>query len=610
VSTIVTRAGKGSPLTNTEVDANFTNLNTDKAQLDTSVTFTSLGTTGDITVTSASPEILLVDTTTAGALGRVSAFSSGLGFRAKASDDNGVPQFGNHTFSRFNGTDTKTQMVLDNNSDFRVWNDAGAVRLFWDASHNSSGGGLAIGQAAVPQATLDVHGDALIKERLQIGETQGGTTQAALDIRGSNLESGSFEASVSAGVMNVTSVNSATLAVGDVIYSANAIPANTFIKSFDSGSGGVGTYNLSQSFDLNSVTLRNSAKGSLTASFTNADTSLRAGQPLGTIEFNDADATNDGAKGFLVCGSQDTTPSSYLAFGTHHTGQGEHAREVARIDEDGNFLLNTIISNNTLDHVELRPDGTIRCSDVRSTAANVTGGVGSSVEAPVVINRTDNDGSMLNLQQGSTTQIRFHSTSGNKPIIVEPSGNGIKITPDSLQPRTYNNGTYDDEMNLGATATRFKNLYLSGGVFLGGTGNANLLNDYEEGTWTCGIANSAGDETSSTTVAGQYTKIGRLVHVSVAITGINTDAFSGGSLRITGLPFAVKNSTHSRGNGVAQFNNFDDANAGKYFVQGVQNTETAQIKYNINNGTAASVDVAKLNSSDTSAIIMDLTYIS
>ena len=31
MSTIVTRSGKGSPLTHVEVDANFTNLNTDKA---------------------------------------------------------------------------------------------------------------------------------------------------------------------------------------------------------------------------------------------------------------------------------------------------------------------------------------------------------------------------------------------------------------------------------------------------------------------------------------------------------------------------------------------------------------------------------------------------
>ena len=32
MTTIVTRSGKGSPLTNTEVDANFTNLNTDKVE--------------------------------------------------------------------------------------------------------------------------------------------------------------------------------------------------------------------------------------------------------------------------------------------------------------------------------------------------------------------------------------------------------------------------------------------------------------------------------------------------------------------------------------------------------------------------------------------------
>lgn len=38
MSTIVTRAGKGSPLTHAEVDANFTNLNTDKVAGPTSVT--------------------------------------------------------------------------------------------------------------------------------------------------------------------------------------------------------------------------------------------------------------------------------------------------------------------------------------------------------------------------------------------------------------------------------------------------------------------------------------------------------------------------------------------------------------------------------------------
>jgi hypothetical protein len=48
MSTIVTRAGKGSPLTNTEVDANFVNLNTDKYQAGG-----ALGTPASATLTNA-----------------------------------------------------------------------------------------------------------------------------------------------------------------------------------------------------------------------------------------------------------------------------------------------------------------------------------------------------------------------------------------------------------------------------------------------------------------------------------------------------------------------------------------------------------------------------
>jgi hypothetical protein len=59
MATIVTRAGKGSPLTNAEVDANFTNLNSDKAELSGAAFTGIISTTKKITpnvqtVTSAS----------------------------------------------------------------------------------------------------------------------------------------------------------------------------------------------------------------------------------------------------------------------------------------------------------------------------------------------------------------------------------------------------------------------------------------------------------------------------------------------------------------------------------------------------------------------------
>ena len=52
MATIVTRSGKGSPLTNTEVDANFTNLNTDKAELSGANFTGSIDVTGSVTATS------------------------------------------------------------------------------------------------------------------------------------------------------------------------------------------------------------------------------------------------------------------------------------------------------------------------------------------------------------------------------------------------------------------------------------------------------------------------------------------------------------------------------------------------------------------------------
>jgi hypothetical protein len=64
MSTIITRAGKGSPLTNNEVDANFVNLNTDKVETitsaDGSIVVTPSGTTIDLAVSAASPASTLL----------------------------------------------------------------------------------------------------------------------------------------------------------------------------------------------------------------------------------------------------------------------------------------------------------------------------------------------------------------------------------------------------------------------------------------------------------------------------------------------------------------------------------------------------------------------
>lgn len=55
MTTIITRAGKGSPLTNNEVDSNFTNLNSGKAEVGANTDITSVAlTTGTISTAPAS----------------------------------------------------------------------------------------------------------------------------------------------------------------------------------------------------------------------------------------------------------------------------------------------------------------------------------------------------------------------------------------------------------------------------------------------------------------------------------------------------------------------------------------------------------------------------
>jgi hypothetical protein len=64
-----------------------------------------------------------------------------------------------------------------------------------------------------------------------------------------------------------------------------------------------------------------------------------------------------------------------------------------------------------------------------------------------------------------------------------------------------------------------------------------LLNDYEEGTWTPTDASGAG--LSLTVTAATYTKIGRMVYASLNITYPATA--NGSTLLVGGLPFVSKN---------------------------------------------------------------------
>jgi hypothetical protein len=71
-----------------------------------------------------------------------------------------------------------------------------------------------------------------------------------------------------------------------------------------------------------------------------------------------------------------------------------------------------------------------------------------------------------------------------------------------------------------------------------GTGTSELLNDYEEGTWTATLTATTTAPTTPVTATGRYTKIGRSVNVIVSFVNSNTTGATG-NMQITGLPFTM-----------------------------------------------------------------------
>jgi len=88
------------------------------------------------------------------------------------------------------------------------------------------------------------------------------------------------------------------------------------------------------------------------------------------------------------------------------------------------------------------------------------------------------------------------------------------------------------------------------GIFLGVTAAAasNLLDDYEEGTWTPSLSGpSAQSGTWGSALIGTYTKVGRQVTLHASITGSGM-RFTGtaGYYAMTGVPFAASQPTNSK----------------------------------------------------------------
>jgi hypothetical protein len=166
--------------------------------------------------------------------------------------------------------------------------------------------------------------------------------------------------------------------------------------------------------------------------------------------------------------------------------------------------------------------------------------------APIIADRDTSDGEIITFKRAGTT-VGFIGTLNNDLFICSSASGhtGLSFANINRIFATNNSGTPTDNVaDLGATDTRFANLYLGGGLYVGGTGTANKLDDYEEGTWSPSIQ-ASGNHFSSITFGnriGYYTKVGRLVtaHFRVNCSAVTVGSATG-ALQVENLPFTASN---------------------------------------------------------------------
>jgi len=231
----------------------------------------------------------------------------------------------------------------------------------------------------------------------------------------------------------------------------------------------------------------------------------------------DQDTGNDKGAGIVGISGDATGGVGSLAF---ITTTGNTSAERMRIDSSGDVVVGGI-SSGANDAVSLSSSGYIQAIVNDDTVG--------------YFNRRTNDGEILRFQKNGTTV----GSIGTKSSLMTIGTGTTGLIFDSGQIYPWNttaNAVIDASKDLGASGARFKDLYLSGGVHLGGTSAAHKLDNYEEVAFTATIRGSTAEPATLVTVTGFATKIGRVVQYSIGFENVNTTGYAG-TFTITGLPF-------------------------------------------------------------------------
>jgi len=247
-----------------------------------------------------------------------------------------------------------------------------------------------------------------------------------------------------------------------------------------------------------------------------------------------------------------TATAGQTAFSISHTqGFVQVFMNGLLLDETADYTSNgsavTLTSGAAAgDEIEVVAYNTFSVGDALPKSGGAMTGaltVDAAAATVLTVDRATSDGTIIDLQKDGTSVGKLGIQTSGFYIDGESGHEGIRFGNGSVNPRE-NGADSDGTGSLGTSSARWSNLYLSGGAYIGGTGDANKLDDYEEGSWTPTIQAHSGSAVTISygTQAGDYVKIGNIVFLTFEISISSISGNSSQILSIDGQPFNFKGS--------------------------------------------------------------------
>ena len=473
--------------------------------------------------------------------------------------------------------------------DVQFYEDTGStVKMNWDASAESLGIGV-----GAPQASLHIANDASRTQFIASG-TVGNDRFLAIDLDITGSED----------VAYITCDQADSLAFGEKTNDNDRTIVNEHMRIDPAGRVGIGT-TAPGNKQLSIVGSQSYGQLRLAQNETDEQDQRMA------LTFRQYDVDEEGFIGMLGFtnssgnqlviggGTGDFNCATVIRFATANDGITTQGTDRARITNGGHFLVGKTVQDQTNTvGFEAKDDGLI--------AVTTDGGIAG------LFNRKTSDGAIVEFRKNNVTVGEIGVFSGDMLIGLGDHKLRFFDSSSAISP-CVNAGTVNDNtIDLGVTNSRFKDLYLGGGLYVGGFAAANKLDDYEEGTFTpvFADASSGGNTGTTTSIAGTYTKVGRLVTISIYAVNIDTTGMTAGnSLIIRGLPFNTIGITSQAINvGSCRLDNFTFT--GNYVTPetNVANSDYLVLKDNDSGAADQNLNVSSI-ASGSADLFLTLTYI-